>query len=397
MKIKTLFFLSLILILSCNKDLKRAANPLKNTSESLLVYDSLKIAPSIDSLFTKLHQKTRFNGNVLFAHKNNIVFKKSYGWANYQSKRLLNIRTSFQLASVSKPITATAVLMLVDQGKISLDDLVQYFLPNFPYKGITIRMLLSHRSGLSNYIYFCERYTDKITPIYNNEVLDLMTDSIPLLYYPPNYRFNYCNTNYMLLALIVEKVSALPFADFLEKNIFVPCGMQDTRLFIRGKRERIPNSATGYHYKWTQALPVYQDGVLGDKGIYSTVEDLFRFQRALLAGDLISKELLDESFSPQSPERKGARNYGLGWRILKCKDGSDMIYHSGWWRGNNALLMYDSKNEAILVVLANIRTKVIFGTFQYVFGLLDTTRLPTKILLPKIEKTIPEADSSIVI
>jgi CubicO group peptidase (beta-lactamase class C family) len=333
-----------------------------------------KLSPQIDEWFKKLYKTSRFNGNILVAKHGKVIYENFYGYANYQLKDTLSLEHRFQTGSVSKVFTSMAILILKERGLIGFDDPVTKYIDNFPYKGVTIRLLMSHRSGLPNYNYFCDAYTDRETVIYNKDVVKLMIDSVPAAYYPPNERFNYCNTNFILLAYIVERISGMPFEDFARKEIFDKAGMFHTRIFINGKQARISKAATGYLFPWTVALTTYQDGVSGDKGVYTTVEDLWKWNCALDSNLLVKRKTLEEAFTPASPEKKGTKNYGLGWRLNTGIDGSKFVYHTGWWRGFNALFLKDLKNDAVFVILSNVRTRSLYAMFPELLGIVDPVR-----------------------
>ncbi|MDX5437422.1 MAG: beta-lactamase family protein, partial [Pontibacter sp.] len=164
-----------------------------------------KMANQLDSIFTYLHKRRGFNGTVLVTKYDQVIYKGAFGYTDFQRKDSLHTTTAFQLASVSKQFTAMAVMMLKEQGKLRYEDSVQQYIPGFPYQGITIRQLLTHRSGLSNYTYFSdELWPDRRVPITNEDVLQLMEEHQPAVYYLPDTHFDYSNTGYALLASIVE-------------------------------------------------------------------------------------------------------------------------------------------------------------------------------------------------
>ncbi|MCF6240243.1 MAG: beta-lactamase family protein [Bacteroidales bacterium] len=361
-------------------------------------YDSL-ITPKIDAWFKKLYKNSRFNGNILVAQNGIILYENSYGYADYKRKDTLTLRHRFQIGSVSKQFTAMAVMILHERGLLDYSDSIQKFFPDFPYKGITVYQLLTHRSGLPNYNYFCDFYTDRETTVYNSDVLHLMIDSVPAVYYPPNHGFHYCNTNYALLAAIVEQVSAMPFELFANKEIFNKAGMWNTTIFVKDKHDRIYKSAKGYHYKWLEALHTYQDGVTGDKGVYTTVEDLLRWDKALYENKLIADSSLQKAFEFPQVRKNSIHAYGFGWRLRKCIDGSKIIYHGGWWRGFNALFVRDIKNKVTIVILSNIRTRSFSNSYQELLGIFDTKRLHERMLFEEkmAELKKQKGDSSQVI
>ena len=345
-----------------------------------------KLSPEIDRWFKKLYSSSRFNGNLLVAKNGKIIYSNHYGYSNYDEKDTLSIDSRFQTGSVSKIFTAAAILLLKERGQLAYSDQVEKFIPHFPYKGITISQLLSHRSGLPNYNYFCDAYTDRETIIYNKDVVRLMIDSIPAGYYQPDERFDYCNTNFVLLAYIIEQVSGLPFEDFMRNEIFRKAGMRNTSIFMNGKQTRIPHITTGYHFPWTVALPTYQDGVTGDKGVYTTVEDLWLFNEALDNNQILKKETLEEAYVPASQEKRGQHNYGYGWRLRTAIDGSKFVFHTGWWRGFNALFVKDIKNNAVFVLLCNVRTRALYAMFPELLGIIDPQRYQLQVASDSLYK-----------
>ncbi len=371
----TIFILMLIIsvMISCNNKQKILPNAHKIyiSDTSLNRKHDTKLTYKIDTLFKSFCENTKFNGVVLVAKEQNIIYENKSGYSNFKNKKLITTKSVFQIASISKQFTAMAIMILNEQQKLNYDDSIQKYIPNFPYKGITIKMLLTHRSGLSNYMYFCDKYTNKETTIYNKDVLKFIIDSIPEPYYPPNYTYDYCNTNYVLLALIVEIISNQSFTNFMQENIFIPLKMNDTYIYIKDIQTRIPNSTTGYHYRWLKALPIYIDGAVGDKGIYTTVEDLYRWDKALYTSKLIEYKNLIKAFEPGSPEKKGKKNYGFGWRLIKCDSTNRLIYHGGWWRGHNSIFVRDTTNKLTIILLSNSRNRQIYSLFKDIYKIIN--------------------------
>ncbi|MBE7178078.1 MAG: beta-lactamase family protein [Mucilaginibacter polytrichastri] len=351
-----LFFSAAILMVSCHSDNeKKLDGPLKKPEISL-DYDPMKSDAEIAAYFQKLHDKRGFNGNVLVAKKGKILFQHSYGWADYLYRDSLNIDSRFQLASVSKPLTATGILMLYDNGKLKLDDDIRKYLPNFPNEGITVKMLLTHRSGLNNYQYFCDDVWDRKTPIYNDDVIRLYAEHKPAPYSKPGATFFYCNTNYMLLASIIEKVSGKSYTAFMQDEIFRPLGMNNTIVYSKAKDKEVPTKVWGYDRVWRRSVvPNYLDGVVGDKGVYSTVRDLYVFDQALQKGMLLKKQTLAMAYNSYSePKRNKHFNYGLGWRLFNGDDGKNVVYHTGWWHGFQNIFVRDVQDGITIVILSNM-------------------------------------------
>ncbi|WP_052444263.1 serine hydrolase [Flammeovirga sp. OC4] len=323
-----------------------------------------------DSTFTKLQKTRRFNGVVLGAKNKQIVYKKAFGYRDVRRRTKLEEDDIFQLASVSKQFTASAILMLEQDSLLSVNDSINKFFPDFPYPGITIKMLLDHRSGLPNYIYLMDRkLKDKHTPIGNQLCIDYMYEHKPGKYGSPDGRFKYSNSGYMLLASIVEKVSGYPFPTFLKERIFTPLQMDSTFTFdpVKVQQDNIPFGHTGRGRKFEEYM---LDGVLGDKSVYSNVEDLFKWHKALLGDSILSVESKEKAFTFHSPKRKSKYNYGFGWRLFKPSDGTKVVYHGGWWRGYSTLFVHYPESEAFLIILTN-RVNHSYVNTNHVFDALE--------------------------
>lgn len=354
-----LFLLFAALAASCTSPEKKKAKAAKKQHEKdslALVYDSTKADPRIDAFMQRLHRRSGFNGNVLVAKKGKIIYQNAFGWADYLHKDSLDITSQFELASVSKPLTATAILKLWEEGKIKLDQTVDEFFPNFPYPGVTIKLLLTHRSGLTNYLYFTDKvWPDRRKGMSNMDVMALLEKHKPDKYANPDVRFFYNNTNYMILAAIVEKVTGQDFAVYMQENIFGPAGMKNTAVYSKAVYEKIPVDVIGHDRVWRRSVVQnFQDGPIGDKGTYSTVQDLFLFDRALREdGRILKKETLDSAYVGRSEPVKTLFNYGYGWRTFDPGN-HKVVYHTGWWHGFRSLYVRDLKEDVTIVLLTNM-------------------------------------------
>ncbi len=308
-------------------------------------------AQSADSFFNVLASRSHFNGSALIAHDGKILYRHEFGFSNFKTKELLSDTSEFQLGSVSKQFTAVSIMMLKERGLLNYDDSAVKYFPDFPYRGVTIRMLLDHRSGLPNYMFTCSaECRDQATLIDNMQVMDMLAKYKPQCYFKPDRRFNYCNTNYCVLAAIVEKISGEIFSDFARKNIFEPLNMK--RTFIYDKYDTtIPNKVTGYNVGYRKAGIDFLDGVAGDKGVYSTVSDLLKWDQGLYGNKLLSQATLKEAYTPHT-RWMGGRSYGFGWRLMKLGDDT-IVYHGGWWHGFNCDFVRDIKDKNTIIVLSN--------------------------------------------
>ncbi len=308
-------------------------------------------AQSADSLFNILYTRARFNGSALIAHNGKILYQHLFGYSDFKTKEVLTDTSAFQLGSVSKQFTAVAIMMLKEKGLLDYDDAVAKYFPDFPYKGVTIRMCLDHRSGLPNYMFTCCAETrDQATLIDNTQMMDMLAKYQPRCYFKPNHLYNYCNTNYAVLAAIVENISGVRFAEYMQKNVFEPLHM--THTFIFDKHDTaIPNKVTGYNAGYRRAGTDFLDGVAGDKGVYSTVTDLLKWDQALYGNQLVSQATLKEAYTPHT-RWMGGKSYGFGWHLLLYA-GDTIIYHGGWWHGFNCNFIRDVKKGNTIIVLSN--------------------------------------------
>ncbi len=328
---------------------------LKPTKSRNLDSNTILKIKKISDIFER-KRRGGFNGNVLVVQKGEVLYQKSFGYAHLREKDSLDQFSRFQLASLSKPFTAVAVLKLIQDGKISLEDSVQRFFPDFPYHGVKVNLLLSHRSGLPNYIYSFPdsvRHGKKYPS--NMDIMNwyAKVKPTPQRYNYPDRSFVYCNTNYCVLAAIVEKVTGKPFGTVLSKEIFAPLGMKDTYLITDTTRVASEGRTVGHQYGRVIAKDYYDD-VVGDKGLYSTTEDIYRFYTGLQQGLIINTTLLEEAFKPRSFEKRGIRNYGYGFRMHTNPDNTArFIYHGGWWKGYNTMFWVCPDSEAVIVILGN--------------------------------------------
>ncbi|MDB5000030.1 MAG: serine hydrolase [Mucilaginibacter sp.] len=286
----------MLLLISCSSGHSDSKNDNKDSEKpfntaNLLKYDPKNGDKQIDAFMQHLHKVSGFNGNVLVAKKGKILYENAFGWANHLTRDSLTINSQFELASVTKTMTGTAIMQLWERGKIKLDQNVKDFFPNFPYDGVTIRLLLTHRSGMMNYVYFVDgiyrsQHLNQRKGLTNAEVMDMIAQYKPPRFNKPNASFLYNNSNFMVLGAIIEKVSKMSYADYMKANIFIPAGMKHTAVYSKAVYDKIPADVVGHdRNSWRYSVAQnFLDGPVGDKGVYSTVEDLYIFDQALRAG-----------------------------------------------------------------------------------------------------------------
>ncbi|MBS1637469.1 MAG: beta-lactamase family protein [Bacteroidetes bacterium] len=373
---KHLFIVTLLFILTANCSQTEATDkqPYDKPSQPGVkcLIDSSRykdVRYRLDTLFTKLYTANMINGNVLISKNGEIIYQKCFGWANKEQGRMLCDTSMFQLASVSKVFTATAALMLYEQRKLSLDEKVSDILKGFPYPEITVKHLLSHRSGLPNYTYFCSEYLPGDTAMLSNaSVLELMIAHKPNVYFNAGARFNYSNTNYMLLALIIEKRSGMNYKQFMESELFAPLGMKHS-MVNNSCRISTPEVTTGYTTSFKPVSNDRFDGVYGDKGIYSTTYDLFLFSEALYQHTLLKAETQELAYTPYSKEKK-LSNYGYGWRMKNFTGTDKDVFHNGWWHGYRTSFHRRLRDGLTIVVLSNRLNRSVYATWR-IFQAID--------------------------
>lgn len=332
---------------------------------------------SVNTWYDSVLKNSSFNGGILVAKGGNIVYEKYVGSTDAKGKDSISATTSFHIASVSKTFTAMAVLKLCQDSLVSLDDEFSKYFPSFNYPGVTVRNLLNHRSGLPNYVYFMEELGwDKSKAVKNADVLDFLINKKQQLknIAPAGTRFSYCNTNYALLALLIEKISGKSYPDFMQENYFHPLKMNHTYVYRHSDSAKAVLS-----YDWRgNIIPMnFLDEVYGDKNIYSTPGDLFTWDRALKESVIFQAKTLDEAFTPYSNEKPGIRNYGLGWRLNIYPDGFKLTYHNGWWHGNNAAFIRMIPEDATIIVLGNRFTRAVYKA-RYLCNIFNSTLVMEK-------------------
>ena len=273
------------------------------------------------------------------------------GYANLKTKELINSNTNFRLASLSKQFTAAAILILVQEGKLKLDNTLTSIFKKFPKYGekITIRHLLTHTSGIIDYESLIPVKAKK--QLSDKDVLQMLS-KIDSVYFLPGEQFKYSNSGYALLAMIIEEVSGQKYSSFLKSKIFTPLEMNSTIAYEKGKTI-IKNRALGYSYNGTRYEKNDQSltsAVLGDGGIYSNLEDLYKWDQALYSESLLKKSLLDSAFSKASLNSGQKINYGFGWEIDDT-DGMKILQHTGSTVGfANKIVRIPEKNTSLIIL-----------------------------------------------
>lgn len=337
----------------------------------------------------------RLNGSAIVAQGERIIAKQSAGqlrmyghskgyegWSKAQmaeakkkSENQIGTGTFFELASVSKQFTAAAILKLIEQNKLKLTDTLRQFFPKLPYQNITIHQLLSHTSGLPEYFNFPFNYFDTTKTLTNTDMINVLIEKKPSIIFKPGTNWRYTNTNYALLAAIVTKVSGIRFENFVTDNILRPAGMTHCFYYTQIGENKSKSIAKG-HLRSKEELPYFfMDGTLGDKGLYSNVEELLAWKKAyFIDKKIISEQWLNKAKSQQNQlpgKAEPAELYGYGLRLEDNPHFGRLIYHGGLWRGFSHIYVYREDGDIFFVILSNYRNGAHKGESNNILHIFD--------------------------
>lgn len=327
----------------------------------------------LDSLYQSLAKTGSFNGCVLIAEDGKPIYEKAFGYANFEIKKPLNNQTIFELASVSKQFTSMAIMQLHQKNKVNYDDDITKYFPTLNYKGITIDNLLHHTSGVPEFLGWTDKEISTSQVNYNSDILSALIKNKKTPNFKTGEKFEYSNTNYVLLALIIEKVSGMSFSDYMEKNIFLPLNMNNTHIYAqRSTKKRLDNFAYGHIYApdrnkfvindsiAANKYQYYFDGITGPYGISSNVEDLLKWDEALYTEKLVSKSEQELAYLPSKLNNgKNASlmgmDYGYGWLVMPPSDYTGRRYmHSGGYPGYMSMITRYPDKRKTIIILTNV-------------------------------------------
>ena len=316
----------------------------------------------IDSLF--IVQKD-FSGVVLIAENGNPVYHKAFGYREFENQIPLQTSDIFELASVSKQFTAMIIMMLKEKGKLNYDDSVSKYL-EIPYKGITIRHLLTHTSGLPDYQDIMDKYWDKTKVAGNPDCIEYLNKYAPAKLFEPGEKYTYSNTGYMLLASIAEKASGKDFIDLCRKWIFKKLKMKSTDIRTLKEKKATKNFAIGHIYveernKYVRAdsfpssnYTIWLGNRKGPGRISSTAVDLLKWDQALYTEKLIKQSTLQEAFTPMKLNDGSLSNYGFGWALRTDSILGKIVSHSGDNPGyKSQIIRYIDKKKTLILLNNN--------------------------------------------
>jgi len=360
---------------------------------------------ALESYFSTVAQNRLYDGNIALAENGHTVYTFTGGYADYAQQKPNHRQSRFNLASISKIFTSTAILQLRDKKKLKLDDELTRYFPQFPFHGITIRHLLTHTSGLPNlelYEDAVKQYPDSV--ITNASVIPLLQQWKKGLYFPPGDQFRYCNTNYTLLALLVEQLSGIPFPAYLDKHIFKPAGMKNTYVAVYNSNNYDDTSRVIHHVLLTYYDSVYisasdvkryryseynNQASIGPSNVITTVEDMLQFDIAFFGGKLLKLSTVEEALTPLKlnngeayAERmdtmlgEGTGQYGLGWEIFNQPGFGKSVGHGGFKFGIATFYYHNLSHKQTIVAYTNGKSKFGENVTSCLYMLNNKSPLP---------------------
>jgi CubicO group peptidase (beta-lactamase class C family) len=299
----------------------------------------------IDELVKQLHDRDLFTGELLVAEKGSVIYEGAVGVADLGTGRPYTTRTRSCLASLSKPITAAAAMMLAGSGRLACDDPLSKYLPGFTdaVGAVTLRHLLTHTSGIPDYPQLNVDHPG----VTNAEILAALR-KVPRPSFPPGQKYEYSNSGYVLIALVIEAVSGQSLPRFLDARIFTPLGMAAT-FVLTNPQQKLADVARGYDR--AAGADDFEGMSTGDGGVYSTVGDLLRFDQALYTDTLVSQVALADAFVP-ARVREGNTTYGLGWNVVTDAGGT-RVWHQGNTAGFRAFIERRLRDRVTVIMLTN--------------------------------------------
>ncbi|MDR2269790.1 MAG: beta-lactamase family protein [Sphingobacterium sp.] len=326
----------------------------------------------LDSLFQSLNQDGELSGAFLVADSGKIVFEKYLGFENSEKTNKITSNSRFELASVSKQFTAMAIMQLEERGKLSYEDDITRYFPHIKFKNVRIKNLLRNTSGIPEFLAWDPQWIDKKKINTNQDFLKIIETKIDSTSFKPGDQYSYSNTNYLLLALIVEKVSGQSFAAYMQQHIFKPAGMKNTAVFsARSPHADLKNYAKGMAYdaktksfKNVDDFPAfsyltYFDGGSGPYGISSTTHDLFRWNQAIQNNTLLTRQNFRKAITVDTLNngklvQMGGLYYGFGWLFTDSTNSeSKMHFHTGGYPGYKTIIVRDFKEQKYFIALMN--------------------------------------------
>lgn len=339
-----------LLLVSCNK-------PTESPSSKAKIFEEY---------ITQMAELGEFNGNVLVAERGEVIYQRSIGQKSAEVGDLLDLGAQFNLASASQPFTAMAIMQLEEAGKLDYEDPIRKYIPEWPYEGATVRYLLNQTSGIPNAAFLFHinwkpwlgPYDPKRIIEGSEQMIQMFINHQPENDIQPGDEFRHTLANYVLLSIIVERISGIPFHQYMRDNVFLPAGMENTYIFSPLREDPLTNRAYGImpalDGSGLKTLDFdYLRPLTGASNVYSTLEDLYRWDRILYTEQLVSASTLEKAFTPAILNNGDTTAYGFGWRIGKTSSDGKMVSHSGYAVGFGIEIIRELDKENAIIILTN--------------------------------------------
>ncbi len=306
----------------------------------------------IKLIMNRLHQRKQFNGNVLVAYEGKLLLNESYGFADFDQEIPLNSNSLFRIGSLSKQFTAYCALRLAELKKFSLGDPVSRYITNWPYPEVKIYHLLSHTSGLPDYLnYFYAQNTEMLTYARNQNVISWLQQDSTLILFEPGSRWAYSASDYTILAYLMEVITQEPIDSLMKTHIWGPLEMKST--FLPGHRGQIDQKELARAYRpghQTHFEDNFLNHTYGEFGVYANIDDLYRWDQALHSSKVLSETVVKQLFSPVELSDSTKLPKGLGWYI---KESEPAYYQMGAWLGYRSAFLSQPSKKITILLLSN--------------------------------------------
>jgi len=357
------------------------------------------IPEKIDELVSTYYDYDMFSGTVLIAAGDSVIYHGNYGYADFRTKERIGRNSQFRIASVSKQFTAMGIMVLKERGLLDFDDDMRKYLPELPYEGMTIRQFMTHTSGFPNSNPLSDKYWDvenigspERAVLTNDDVYDLLVKYKPDVKFQPGEMHKYCNDGYMMLSLIIERITGEEFHTFMEENVFKPIGMNHTLFQSPLLNQNMPYRVRGYKMSPDGTEYILNDyhwmnGIEGAGGMFTTAEDLFRWDQTLYTDKLVSQTTIVEAFTPVTLNDGSTHDYGLGWSII---GGGKVVAHGGSWLGFKAFIWREIEAKNTVIVLCNNTIAPRFEIGEKISDIIkgNDYKLPRKSLAAELKMLI---------
>lgn len=358
-------YISLTTLLGKTNESKHISSRIKLEEQEKLfdanefdLYYHLNFPSKTNQFQTKIINRSkasRFHGSILIAYKDKIILNEQIGYLDPIAKLIPQDNVSYELASVSKQFTAAGILLLQEENCLLIDEPVANYLPGFKFNEVSIRHLLKHSSGLWDYMYITEAFWNQEQAPTNIQVAHLISKHQQNLNFRVGSRFSYNNSNYVLLAAIIEEITKQSFQDFIQERFFSSLCLEQSYIGIESRNyPEVANAFIGYRRGYLSLPPSFHNVATGDKGVYASSTDLWRWFKSLKNYEILSEHSVQLMFNQ---DEFNTYNYGMGFRTKIGSFNEPIIYHNGIWDGYRNGITYLPEEDIVIIILSNTQNK----------------------------------------